>query len=165
MSEQIADCIFSEDRLYRYNWTRRISDKPGRCLFIALNPSKADEYRSDNTVTRGCKIVDAWDIGVFEMGNLFAYRATNPADMKAATDPVGPENDRFLREAIRRNPLIVVCWGVHGDFMDRDHEVLRLIEYEGKRPMCLGTTLAGFPRHPSRLGYGVPPSIYYGRSE
>lgn len=153
MTEPIAACIFSEDRVYRYLWARRLSDKPGRALCIGVNPSKADEYRSDNTVTRWCNFVRRFGIayGVAEMANLNAFRATDPANMKVASDPVGPDNDRYLREAIRRCDLVVPAWGIHGAFMDRDHEVLEIIRQERKYVYCFGKTKDGYPRHPSRL--------------
>lgn len=151
MTEPIAACIFSEDRVYRYNWARRLSDAPGRMLCIGVNPSKADEDRGDNTVTRCCNFARRFGYGILEMANLNAFRATDPKIMKAAHDPVGPDNDRYLLEAIRRCDMIVVAWGIHGAFMKRDQKVLGLIEWADKTPYCLGKTLEGFPRHPSRL--------------
>ncbi len=152
MTEPIADCLFSEDRVYRYNWARRVSDKPGRALGIFVNPSKADEYRSDNTITRWCNFVRRFGYGVAEVGNLHGFRATDPKDMKAASDPVGPDNDRYLREALQRCGLIVVGWGIHGAFMDRDQKVEKLIISSTNRQLyCFGKTKDGYPRHPSRL--------------
>ncbi|KKN78150.1 hypothetical protein LCGC14_0353770 [marine sediment metagenome] len=151
MTEPIAACIFSEDRVYRYNWARRVSNQPGRMLCIGVNPSKADEDRSDNTVTRCCNFARREGYGVLEMANLNAFRATDPKIMRAASDPVGPDNDRYLLEAIRRCDVIVVAWGIHGAFMGRDLEVFRLIGQERKNAFCFGLTNGGFPRHPSRL--------------
>lgn len=161
MVEPYATCIFSEDRVYRYSWERQISDHPGRCLFIGVNPSKADEKRSDNTITRSCGFARRWWFGTLEFGNLHAFRATDPAIMKAANDPVGPLNDHYLTQAIRRAHLVVVCWGIHGAFMDRAQEVLNLIVMENKSPYCLGKTLKGFPRHPSRLANNTELVRYY----
>ncbi len=151
MTDKIAACIFSEDRVYRYNWARRVSDAPGRMLCIGVNPSKADEDRSDNTVTRCCNFAQREGYGMLEMANLNAFRATDPAIMKAALDPVGPDNDRYLLEAIRRCNVIVVAWGIDGAFRHRDWMVLELIARENKQPYCLGHTKDGYPRHPSRL--------------
>lgn len=151
MIEPIAACIFSEDRVYRYNWARRLSNNLARMLCIGVNPSKADEYRSDNTITRSCNFARRFGYGVLEFGNLNAFRATDPKIMKAASDPVGPDNDRYLREAIQRCGLIVVGWGIHGAFMKRDQTVLSMISSENKEIYCFGTTNGGFPRHPSRL--------------
>ncbi len=150
-TEPIAACIFSEDRVYRYNWARRVSDDPGRMLCIGVNPSKADEDRSDNTITRCCNSARGFGYGVLEMANLNAFRATDPKDMKAAHDPVGPDNDEYLREAIRRCDKIVLGWGIHGAFMDRDMQVLEMIRQEHKTAYCFGKTKGGYPRHPSRL--------------
>ena len=151
MTEPIAACIFSEDRIYRYNWARRVSDDPGRMLCIGVNPSKADEYRSDNTITRCCNFAQRFGYGVLEMGNLFAFRATDPAIMKAVRDSVGPNNDQYLLEAIRRCDLLVVGWGIHGAFRKRDQDVLELIRQTRKYVYCFGKTKNGYPRHPSRL--------------
>lgn len=137
--------------MYRYGWARRLSSQRGRMLCIGVNPSKADEDRSDNTVTRCCNFARHFGYGVLEMANLNAFRATDPKIMKAANDPVGPDNDRYLREAIRRCDIIVAAWGIHGAFMHRDMEVLGLIGQEHKNVYCFGTTTGGYPRHPSRL--------------
>ena len=161
MTEQFATCIFSEDRIYRYLWERQVSGDPGRCLFIGVNPSKANEQRSDNTITRSCGFARRFGYGVLEMANLNAFRATDPKIMKVAHDPVGPDNDYYLTEAIRRADLIIVCWGIHGAYMDRAEEVLTLIMYESKRPYCLGKTLEGFPRHPSRLANNTELRLLY----
>jgi len=39
----------------------------------------------------------AWGYGGVCMSNLFAYRATEPADMKAAENPVGTQNNKWLK--------------------------------------------------------------------
>ncbi len=151
-TEPIAACIFSEDRVYRYNWARRVSDDLGRMLCIGVNPSKADEDRSDNTITRCCNFARRFGYGVLEMANLNAFRATDPKDMKAANDPVGPDNDRYLLEAVRRCDVIVVAWGIHGAFMYRAQKVEKLIISSTNRQLyCFGITKDGYPRHPSRL--------------
>lgn len=41
--------------------------------------------------------------------NPFACRATGPPVLKAVVDPVGPDNDRHLREVCRRATLAVRC--------------------------------------------------------
>ena len=34
----------------------------------------------------------------FCMVNLFGYRATNPNDMMEAQEPIGPENDSWIKK-------------------------------------------------------------------
>jgi hypothetical protein len=48
------------------------------------------------------------------MTNLFAFRATYPVVMLAQADPIGPDNDRTLRELAATAGVVVAAWGVHG---------------------------------------------------
>ncbi|MCC7001931.1 MAG: DUF1643 domain-containing protein [Gemmatimonadaceae bacterium] len=81
------------------------------------------------------------------VGNLFAYRSTNPARLKIARDPVGPENDTWLRRLAREAEPVVAGWGEHGQLFDRDQRVRTLLP----AVHVLGTTKAGRPRHPLYL--------------
>ena len=78
--------VFSPCRTYRYALSRVwAADKP-YALFIGLNPSTADETLDDPTIRRCIDFAKRWGYGGLVMANLFAYRATEPSEMKAATD-------------------------------------------------------------------------------
>jgi hypothetical protein len=115
-------------------------------LWIGLNPSTADEQQLDPTLTRIARFSEREGMDGFWMGNLFGLRATDPAVMKAATDPNGPGNDASLLEAAGRCEKIVAAWGVHGEHLDRAAAVVKLLT--GHELWCLGTTKDGHPRHP-----------------
>jgi hypothetical protein len=66
-------------------------------LIIGLNPSTADAISDDATIRRCVGLAKREGCGRLVMLNLFAFRATTPADMFAADDPVGPRNDRVIR--------------------------------------------------------------------
>ncbi len=112
-----------------------------------LNPSTADAAADDPTIRRCIGFARAWGFGALEVVNLFAYRATRPADLFAADDPVGPRNDRFVRAAARSAAMVVAAWGVHGTRRGRDADVLATLRILGS-VHCLGTTKRGQPRHP-----------------
>jgi hypothetical protein len=80
------------------------------------------------------------------MANLFAVRTPHPKVMMADPDPVGPATDAELLRAADRCEQIVAAWGVGGEFLHRGAAVARL--FAGKKLWCLGSTLAGHPRHP-----------------
>ncbi len=67
-----------------------------RIMWIGLNPSTADEQQLDPTLRRIRGFSQAWGFTAFVMTNVFAFRATVPADMKAQADPVGQDNDYWL---------------------------------------------------------------------
>lgn len=141
-----APAIMSEDGIYRYTLLRQLLLGQGRCLFIMLNPSTADALNDDPTIRRCVGFMKKWEYRELMVVNIFALRATDPADLRAHPAPVGPKNDEYIRKAVERADRIVAAWGVHGAYMDRGANVLRMLK--GKEVMCLGTTKEGQPRHP-----------------
>jgi hypothetical protein len=65
-----------------------------------LNPSTATEVQNDPTVERCERRARALGFGAFRVLNIFAWRATDPRDMRAAADPVGPENDAAILDSL-----------------------------------------------------------------
>lgn len=146
---------FSPCRTWRYTLHRSWADKPlfgpispGIVMFIGLNPSTADEYNDDPTVRRCIGYARAWGYNRMIMTNIFAFRATYPSDMKAAADPVGPENDKWLLACAKEAALVVAAWGNDGAFRGRSRQVLEMMAREGVQLMCLQMTQAGEPGHP-----------------
>ena len=139
--------------VYRYRLSRIWQPEHGLVVWILLNPSTADAVWDDPTVRRGIGFTQDWGYGGLIFVNLFAFRATSPLVMMSEADPIGPENDAQIVAAasgpqVRR---VVVAWGQHGDFRDRDRHVTRLLREHGVRLECLGLTKEGHPRHPVRL--------------
>ena len=88
----------SEDSKYRY-WLRRSWKYGGDgqvICFIMLNPSTADALTDDPTIRRCMGFVRSWGGSVLSVRNLFALRATDPAELRTASDPVGPKGDTHL---------------------------------------------------------------------
>lgn len=148
----------SEDGAYRYVLNRRWNRALPVLGWIMLNPSKADEKTDDPTITRCCVRALQAGYGGICVLNLFALRATNPAQLQLHPDPVGPENDGWLAGLVSDTGHgavpVIAAWGVHGSLFGRDKTVLKTLA--GARLLCLGTTNGGQPRHPGRLGYDVP---------
>jgi len=121
--------IFSRDRVYRYTlWRQWLDfDRAGYVLFIGLNPSTADEHQDDPTIRRCMDYARRWGFGALCMMNLFAFRATDPRDMKAAEEPVGDTNDVLLKAYAKEAQLIVAAWGNDGAYLDRGPEVLAML--------------------------------------
>jgi len=142
--------VLSADRRYRYVLWREwgdLDDASPYALFVGLNPSTADETNDDPTIRRCRRFAQDLGYGALCMVNLFAWRATSPKDMKAAPDPVGPENDRWLASLSREAGITIAAWGVHGAHLGRDMAVLPLLQ----EPHCLGQTAGGQPKHPLYL--------------
>ena len=124
-----------------------------------LNPSTADEQANDPTIARCETRGRDWGFGGIEIVNLFAYRATDPKDLKKAKYPEGPENTTHLTKALDDAGLILAAWGVHGAHRGQDQKVLAdLTNYDLH---VLGLTKAGLPRHPLYVGYNVKPQPWH----
>ncbi len=155
-------CVFSSDRRHRYSLIHRWDDlltpageRERGIAWICLNPSTADEQQLDPTLRRIRGFSTAWGYTHFVMLNAFAFRATDPADMKAATDPVGPENDRWISHWAERVDRVIVGWGEHGAHLGR-HEQLRAL-LDPAKTFCLARNASGQPKHPLYVGAGTQP--------
>ena len=95
--------------------------------------------------------------GAFRVTNIFAFRATDPAVMKAAPDPTGPMNDAAIAESAGWADRIICAWGTHGAHLGRGPQVERLLRSHGLPLQVLGLTRAGHPQHPLYIGYDRQP--------
>ncbi|MDT8409435.1 MAG: DUF1643 domain-containing protein [Wenzhouxiangellaceae bacterium] len=145
---------FSRCRQFRYAlWREWNVDQPS-VLMIGLNPSTADARRNDPTIRRCIGYARDWGYGGLWMLNLFAYRATYPADLKAATDPIGPRNDEWIRRVARKMQGVVAVWGNDGAFMERSSRVCSML---GNRLEVIRVNAGGEPAHPLYLPNGLKP--------
>ncbi|MHC5194686.1 DUF1643 domain-containing protein [Pseudomonas frederiksbergensis] len=142
-----SGALLSECRTYRYALWRSWETGSGYVCFIGLNPSTADETIDDRTIRRCMAFAKAWGYSGMVMLNLFAFRATDPADMLAAVDPVGPDSDRHFLEFTRSAGVVVAAWGNDGAHLGRHRAVAQIVPHLH----CLKVTKAGYPGHPLYL--------------
>lgn len=152
---------FSPCRKYRYILWRVWS--PGKPLmtWVMLNPSTADEIANDPTIERCERRARFSGFGGILVVNLFAYRATNPEEMKAAMGPIGDYNPTFIRRAAVAATIsggMVVCgWGEHGAFRSQGSLVRAILHHHGVEPYVLALNKSGEPKHPLYVGYKTAP--------
>jgi hypothetical protein len=149
--------VFSPCRTWRYVLTRRWRGGGTVCAFIGLNPSTADETLNDPTIRRCMGFAKRWGHSALYMLNLFAYRATDPAVMRAAPYPDGVENWAWILRVALSADLVVCAWGAHGEFLGRAESVAVNLQANGVRLHHLGLTAAGHPRHPLYLRADLEP--------
>ena len=94
------------------------------------------------------------------MLNLFAFRATDPRNLKRAEDPIGPDNDRHLLTEVGAAERVIACWGDHGQFRGRDRDISDLIVARGVAFECLFKNKTGAPHHPLYLKPGIKPKPF-----
>lgn len=141
-----CSAVLSSCGQYRYELWRRWAEGP-HVLFIMLNPSTADAANDDATIRKCVAYAKRWGFGALCVGNLFAFRATDPKDMKAAADPIGSENNATLARLASEAGVIVAAWGAHGAHMNRDKAVMKMLPTIN----ALHVTKDGSPGHPLYL--------------
>jgi hypothetical protein len=152
-----SGAVISECGTYRYRlWRYWEPDRP-RCNFLMLNPSTADETVDDPTIRRVVRYARDWGHGGIVVTNLFSLRSTDPAALKSAPDPVGPDNDRHILEAATGSTIVIAAWGAHPGIEGRVRDVRRMLADGGIPLHCLATTKGGHPGHPLFLKGGLRP--------
>lgn len=149
----------SSDGRYRW-WLQRSWQHGGDgrvVCFVMLNPSTADALIDDPTVRRCMGFAARWGFSRLLIRNLFALRATKPAELTTAHDPTGGHyGDAELATAASAD-VTVAAWGAHVPF-GRDEEVLRILS--GATLYCLGKTKNGCPRHPLYVRADQPLEVF-----
>lgn len=152
-----SSALYSPCENYRYLLTRIWEPDGRRALFVMLNPSTATEVQNDPTVERCERRARALGFGGFRVCNIFAWRATDPREMRAQRDPVGPGNDAAIAESAAWADTVICAWGTHGAHLGRGAAVEALLRGTGRPLFHLGLSQAGHPKHPLYIGYSQQP--------
>jgi hypothetical protein len=150
-SAKISDC-----QKYRYELRRVWDDKKPLVLFIGLNPSTADADSDDNTSRVCVNYAKRWGYGGVLLGNLFAFRSTDSSALYTAADPVGPDNDSWIKKLQAEAEIVVCAWSAAGGYQSRDKVVLGFLE----NPHCLTKLKSGYPGHPLYKSSDLKPIPY-----
>jgi hypothetical protein len=158
----IREALISDCGQYRYALLRSWDHALPALVYIMLNPSTADGKIDDATIRICVGRAIRMGCGSIKVVNLFAYRATRPADMVAASDPIGPSNDNYIASSIDPNntKMVIAAWGSNGKFKMRDLQVVCQMSRLGVDLYCLGETKDGSPKHPLRIAYAVEPKLW-----
>lgn len=164
----LKSATISPDGKYRYDLTRFWAGAPP-VLWCMLNPSTADADIDDPTIRRVIRFTrdNMPDAGGVVVVNLYALRATRPVhllDDRAAS--LGPANRSTINAWLAGRPLagVVCAWGAwHATQNAKQYgNSIARINFEGladrvgHRPVCLGTTRAGAPKHPLYVPASTP---------
>jgi len=148
-----TDAILSEDRKYRYLLSRIWDESKSTVMIIGLNPSTADETENDPTIERCISFAKSWGYGGVYMLNLFGFRATQSKDMFNAEEPIGIDNDEYIKKYSKICDKVVCAWGNDGNYKNRSQEILAII----KNSYYLKLNKTGEPAHPLYLKADLVP--------
>ncbi|MCJ8330368.1 MAG: DUF1643 domain-containing protein [Lentisphaeria bacterium] len=147
------DAKLSVCRKYRYALWRVWDESKDKAMFVCLNPSTADETIDDPTLVRCINFASSWGYGAVVMANLFAFRATDPDDMKIAKNPIGEENDQWLMDLSKNASIVICAWGNDGGYKNRANSVNEILT----KQHYLKLNKSGEPAHPLYLRKNLNP--------
>lgn len=151
--------ILSECEGYRYRLWRIWDEAKPKVMFIMLNPSTADAEVDDPTIRRCIGFAKSWGFGGLYVGNLFAYRSTQPKGLFEPNDAVGIDNNYHLQEMSKECEIAVCAWGNSPivNKMKPKHEPLKNVHI----PLhYIELTKEGTPKHPLYLKSELKPVKY-----
>lgn len=162
----IRDASISECGRYRW-WLRRVWDAPllndgrfqGVINFVMLNPSTADAEIDDPTIRRCIAYAKSWGYGGLTVTNLYAFRSTDPRELKRATNPVGEWNSRYVREFANDADMTVCAWGNNAEPYHAQ-EVLGWLLESSDKVTALRVSKTGQPCHPLYLPGNLEPQPF-----
>lgn len=156
----VSWAVISACQTFRYILVRHWDESNCRRLvFVMLNPSKADAQLDDTTVRKCIGFAQRLGFGGIEIINLYAYRATKPADLKAAGWPVGPDNFNHhaavlnMAHARNANGVVICAWGANARGRPEVARFQELALAFGVPLYALKRSADGTPHHPLMLPY------------
>ncbi len=150
--------IISACQRYRYRRWRRWDNLLPVLVFIMLNPITANCEDDDPTIRKCIGFAKKLGYGGIEVVNLYAFRATDPADLRRAGYPIGPENDGHIKAVVESHATglrenVLCAWGANARGLSRPDEVLAMLEEWSVQPLALKLSMDGTPHHPLMLPY------------
>lgn len=149
-----STAIVSDNRLYRYYLTRTWEKEKKKATVIMLNPSKANELKTDKTVMNVMNYLIDNDFGSVSIVNLFSCIATNPKDLGCRNEQFELDNDQYILEAFDEADIIIVGWTrSKAKFIKERINVVeeKLIHYKNKTK-CFVDGTGKKMRHPRDMG-------------
>jgi hypothetical protein len=157
------ECVFSPCRKYRYTLRRWLNpDKPeprsdqfrSFCLWLLANPSIADEYVLDPTLTRCAAFTRAFGFDEMRVVNVRAFVATDPKDLPSDPEAIGPDNLSHIHLQSAMAAMTICGWGKLGGELGRSM-LGEVAKYTTPRALRLNQD--GSPQHPLYLPASLRP--------
>lgn len=160
-SHYTSKAVISDDGRYRYALMRYWDHDLPKLMWLMLNPSTADADQDDATIRACIAIAKNLGFGGINVGNLFAWRSTDRSVLAGVDDPVGTDNDMWLKNLAGLSGMVLCGWGTDGTLHGRDEAVKKLLWDQDM--YCMQRTKHGHPQHPLYVKRDNRPVLLRGR--
>lgn len=116
---------------------------------IGINPSKANDSRSDKTLTTLARFLNYYGYSEFQMLNIFESYSTNQNGIcKGTVTDFSCYNDIFDKV-----DSIFIVWGVSNSYKEEKETILKFLRKYKEKVFCIRNDNGSYPLHPSRMNY------------
>lgn len=157
---------FSPCEKYRYTLMRKWGAGNRMVNFAMLNPSVADQYILDPTLSRCMIRAEQMGFDGFHVTNLFAWRSTDPGQLALNVhrkiDPIGSENDAHILRIALLSEMVICGWGSASPLIPaRAAQVVAMLREAGVKLWALKVSdRTGMPMHPLYRPYSELPQLW-----
>lgn len=145
--------LFSRDKQYRYRLSRQWDVQKPMILFIMHNPSTADAFKEDRTLTRIINYAKDWGYGGLYVGNLFPYCSIKPQINKTLPQAIIQRNQKHIKAMHQKVSITVLAWG-------NKQNIPKWIKKNIPNPYCIIQNKQNIPKHPLYLKKNLKPTPF-----
>lgn len=135
-------------------------------MVVGMNPSTATHYQFDPTVAKVWRLAMRLGFVRLMMTNTFAYRATDQSRLMEVEDPIGIDNDSWLRGCASSTDMILMAYGTPNfrPLHARGPAVVQMLREagHGHKLHVLKLSKSGVPCHPLYLPDSLVPVPWNG---
>lgn len=124
-----------------------------------LNPSTATEELDDPTIKRCIVRAQRGGAGGLIVVNAGAIRETNADKACRASEPIGPDNEAWIRALIPSCAVHIGGWGPKAARFGGDRLLRKIFCEMGVQLFALKVNKDGSPGHPLYLSYSAEPFL------
>lgn len=154
----ICDSYPGDGEPYRYYLVRTWDVGLPVAHVSGLNPSTAGLLIDDPTIRHTTAMLRWLGYGTYIMTNQFGGRSTDPKRLLTMTAPVGPENDKWIIEAVNCSAIDIFAYGSFPKLDWRFKQVQKLLEDVDLH--CFAVNKDGSPKHPLYVKTETQPILW-----
>jgi len=121
---------------------------PKSAVAIGINPSKANNSRSDKTITTLSRFLDAYGFTELTMLNLFQSYSTPQSGIITST----ATNFNNYKDMFDKADAIIIVWGIGRKYAKEKKNALQVLQNYKDKLYCISKGDKS-PLHPSRMSY------------
>ena len=146
----IKDCTIATKGNRRISITVELNlSEPCKAVVIGINPSIANEIRSDKSLTKIGRYLYQYGIGEITMINLFETISVEQSGINRKQKCDFTQHQRLLEEA----DVIVVAWGIEDKYLTEKLNAFEYLMQYRDKVYCIQDKEGKKPRHPRRISY------------